>query len=150
VTRDRALMQLISTGCGVILTAEGVPPEAVTLERLAADYGIRPEQVPSFLALTEVGPRTSIPRKQAVRLLELHGTLHRILGHPAAIAAPPKIKMRLIANNVAVLGRSAELTIKDGGLRCVPCCELLKDDDDSKRKLKEYGFPSLTRLLAQP
>src|SRR5215471_12090929 len=95
VTRDKALMQLVSTGCGVILTAEGVPPEVVTLERLAADYGIRPDQVPNFLALAEGGSEASIPRKQAVRLLELHGTLHSVFANPAAIAAPPKIKVRL-------------------------------------------------------
>jgi DNA polymerase-1 len=152
VTRDKALMQLVGTGCGIIMTAEGVAPEPVTVERLAADFGIRPDQVPSFLSLTltEVSSGASLSRKQAVRLLEVHGTLHGIFGTSDVITAPPKIKKHLIANKVALLGRSAELTIKDGDLRAVPTRELVRHDDDSKRKLNEYGFPSLSRLLARP
>jgi 5'-3' exonuclease len=150
VTRDKALMQLASPRCGVIVTAEGVEPEAVTVERLAVDFGICPDQVPSFLALTEGGSGAALSDKQAVRLLEVHGTLSDIIANPALIAAPSKVKTYLVANKVALLRRLAELAAKDEDLRVVPTCELIRDDVDSKRKLKEYGFPSLSRLLSQP
>ena len=55
VTRDKALMQLVGPRCGVIVTAEGANPETVTVQKLAADFGIRPDQAPSLLALTEGG-----------------------------------------------------------------------------------------------
>jgi DNA polymerase-1 len=150
VTRDKALMQLAGPRCGIIVTAEDAAQEVVTAEKLVADFGIRPDQVPSFLALTEGGSESALLRKQAVRLLEVHGTLHGLFGNPAAIEASPKIKKYLIANKIALLGRSGELTIKDGDLRAVRTRELVRHDDDSKRKLKEYGFPSLGRLLAHP
>jgi hypothetical protein len=127
-----------------------VAADVVTVESLATGFGIRPDQVPSFLSLTEAGSGESLSRKQAVRLLEVHGTLHGIFANPSAVAAPPKIKTYLIANKVALLGRSAELTIKNGGSNAVPACELVRDNYRSKRKLKEWGFPSLSRLLARP
>ena len=150
VTRDRALMQLAGPSCGIIVTAEGTPPEVVTVGKLVTDFGIRPDQVPSFLALTEGGLGAAISRKQAVRLLELHGTLDGIFEKTAAIAASPKIKRHLIENKVALLGRLADLTIRDGDSTEAPTCELLRDDDGSKRSLELYGFPSLGRLLTPP
>jgi DNA polymerase-1 len=150
VTRDKALMQLAGPRCGIIVTAEDAAQEVVTAEKLVADFGIRPDQVPSFLALTEGGSESALSRKQAVRLLEVHGTLHGLFRNPAAIETSPKIKKYLIANKIVLLGRSGELTIKNGDLRAVRTRELVRHDDDSKRKLKEYGFPSLGRLLAHP
>ncbi|MGB9274563.1 MAG: hypothetical protein WCC08_04945, partial [Terrimicrobiaceae bacterium] len=150
VTRDKALMQLAGPRCGVIVTAEGAAPQAVTVEKLAAHFGIRPDQAPSFLALTEGGSGAALSRKQAVRLLEVHGTLDGIFEKTAAIAASPKIKKHLIENKVALLGRLADMTAQDGDSTTAPTCELVRDDDESKRTLKMYGFPSLGRLLGCP
>jgi hypothetical protein len=150
VTRDKALMQLAGPSCGIIVTAEGKPPEVVTAEKLVTDFGIRPDQVPSFLALTEDGLGAALSAKQAVRLLELHGTLDGIFEKTAAIAAPPKIKKHLIENRVALLGRLADLTVQNGNSTAAPTYELVRNDGESKRALKVFGFPSLGRLLAHP
>lgn len=149
VTRDKALMQLAGPSCGIVVTAEGAAPEVVTADKLVTDFGIRRDQVTSFLALTE-GGSGALSRKQAVRLLEVHGTLDGIFEKAAVIAASPKIKKHLIENKVALLGRLADLTIPDGDSTEAPTRELVRDDEDSKRLLKAYGFPSLGRLLAHP
>lgn len=150
VTGDKSLMQLAGPRCGVILIAAGTAPEVVTAENLAADFGIRPEQVPSFLALTEGGSAAPIARKQAARLLEVHGTLDRIFEREAAIATSPKLKRHLIENKLALLGRLADLTAQRGQSTAVPICDLVRDNADSKTTLKAYGFPSLGRLLGCP
>jgi len=151
VTRDKALMQLADPSCGIIVTAEGTPPEVVTAEKLVTDFGIRPDQVPSFLALTEGGLGAALSRKQAARLLEVHGTLDGIFEKTAVIAASPKTQRHLLENKVALLGRLADLTIRDGdSTDAPPICEVVRDDDRSKRSLKLYGFPSLGRLLTHP
>jgi hypothetical protein len=53
VTRNKSLMQLVNARCGVILASEGAPAEVTTEDALATRHHIRPEQVPSFLALTD-------------------------------------------------------------------------------------------------
>ncbi len=150
VTADRSLMQLAGPRCGVILTAEGATPEIITEEKLASEYGIRPNQVPSLLALTEGGAGTSLARKQAVRLLEVHGTLGGIFEKAASVQASPKTKKYLIEKKLALLGRVADLTVRGRQSTAVPACELVRADDEGKRTLKAYGFPSLGRLLGHP
>ena len=151
VTRDKSLMQLAGRRrCGVILTSAGTAPEVVTEEKLATGFGIRPDQVPSFLALTEGGSRALLARKQAVRLLEVHGTLAAIYEKTVAVAASPKIRRHLIENKPTLLERIADLTVQHSQPTTVPNCELVRGGDDSKRTLKAYGFPSLGRLLVSP
>lgn len=152
VTRNKSLMQLINTSCGVIMAPEGADPEVITEDALASRYRIRPEQVPSFLVLTGAGSAESFTAKQAVRLLEVYGTLNAALESSGADALSPKTRRYLSANKAMLLARLQELTVIDhvGERRAASMGPIARNDEESRRSCKDYGFPSLGRLLESP
>jgi DNA polymerase I-like protein with 3'-5' exonuclease and polymerase domains len=150
VTRNKSLMQLVGSRCGVILAPEGAASEVVTTETLAARFSLRPEQVPSFLALTDANLSAPLTTKQALRLLEVCGTLDASFERSADGATSAKITRHLAANRAALLERLRELTVGVASLRSVPNAPLVKTDDACIRTFKAYGFPSLERLLGSP
>jgi|SRR5919109_1266400 DNA polymerase I-like protein with 3'-5' exonuclease and polymerase domains len=150
VTRNKSLMQLVGFRCGVILAPEGAAPEVVTTNTLAARFSLRPEQVPSFLALTDANSSAPLTSKQALRVLKVHGTLDAILERLFDGAASTKITRHLAANRAALIERLRELTVEVEPLRSVPNPPLVKTYDACIRTFKAYGFPSLGRLVAPP
>ncbi len=150
VTRNKSLMQLVSAQCGIILTPAGAAPDVFTMDTLASRFHIRPQQVPSFLALTEAGLTGSLTTRQAVRLLESGRTLEAIFESRGADPMSPNIERYLSANKAALLERLQDLTIKAGQPRVVSISQLVRNDDDSRRTLRALGFPSLGRLLESP
>ena len=152
VTRNRSLMQLVDARCGVILASEGAAPEVINENVLASQYRIRPEQVPSFLAVTDAASAESLTTKQAVRLLEMYGTLNAAFDISGIDAISPKSRRYLSANKEMLLARLHELTVIDHfGEGCtVPTGPIVRDNQESHRAFKEYGFPSLGRLLDVP
>src|SRR5215470_9406851 len=77
--------QLVSDRCGVILLNKGDELDVVTMASIQDRLGVGPSQVPFFLALTEKNRGDPVlAQKQAVRILELHGTLETVLNKAAA------------------------------------------------------------------
>jgi DNA polymerase I len=152
VTRNKSLMQLVNARCGVILAFEGAPPEVITEDTLATRHHIRPDQVPSFLALTDAGLSESLTAKQAARLLEVCGSLNAALGTTSADAVPPKTRRYLSANKAILLARLRDLTVIDhiGARWVVPVSPIVRSDQECRRVFKNYGFPSIARLLESP
>jgi DNA polymerase-1 len=150
VTRNKSLMQLIDSRCGVILTSDGAAPDVFTVDSLAARFHICSQQVPSFLALTETGLTNSLTTKQAVRLLESGRTLDVIFESPRTDPMSPNIERYLSANKAALIARLQDLTINTQQSRVVPISQLVRNDDDSRRTLRNFGFPSLCRRLESP
>lgn len=152
VTRNKSLLQLVSISCGVIMVPEGADPEVITDDVLASRYRIRPEQVPSFLALTGTGCAEAFPAKQAVRMLEVCGTLNAALESTDADALSPRTRRYLAENKAMLLARLQELTLIDhvGELRAVFMGSIARNDEESRRSCMAYGFPSLERLLESP
>src|SRR5215469_4293471 len=80
VTGNKAMLQLINDRCGVILPKKGNELDVVTVASIKDQLGVSPGQVPSLFALTEKNGRDSVlTQRQAVRFLELHGTLETVL-----------------------------------------------------------------------
>jgi DNA polymerase-1 len=153
VTRNKSLMQLINAQCGVILASEGAAPEVITEKVLTTHYHLRPEQVPSFLALTDAVLAGSLTSKQAVRVLEVYKTIKAVFDSPGADAISPKSRRYLSANKSWLLARLQELTIVEhiGALRStVSLGPIVRDDMESRCVCRKYGFPSLGRLLGSP
>lgn len=150
VTRNKSLMQLIDSRCGVILTSEGATPDVFTVDTLAARFHICSLQIPSFMALTETGLTKSLTTKQAVRLLESGRTLDAIFESPRTDPMSPNIERYLSANKTALIARLQDLTINTEQSRVVPISQLVRNDDDSRRTLRDFGFHSLCRRLESP
>jgi DNA polymerase I len=123
-----------------------------TEDSLATRHHIRPEQVPSFLALTDAGFTKSLTPKQAARLLEVCGSLNAAFDTIGAAAISPKTRRYLFANKAMLLARLQDLTVIDqiGARWTVPMGPIVRSDQECRRVFKNYGFPSLGRLLESP
>ena len=83
VTGNKAMLQLTSHRCGVILPKKGNQLDVVTVASIKDHLGVGPSQVATLLALTEKNGRDSVlKQRQAVRFLELYGTLDTVLRKP--------------------------------------------------------------------
>ena len=85
VTGNKAMLQLISDRCNVIVPKKGSDLDVGTVASMRDQLGVSPSQVPYLFALTEKsGHGSLLTQRQAVRFLELHGTLETGLQKAAA------------------------------------------------------------------
>ena len=154
VTQNRALFQLISEQFGVIVPSNTCGDfEIITPGSLKLRLGVPPDQVLSFLALTEGGSQAILTTRQTTRLLELHGDLGPLLQNSSAISAlsSTQVKRQLTANKKVLLDRLCDMRLERAAcqLSSLKKAELqfVSDDEDSRRCLIEYGFLSLVRLV---
>jgi len=153
VTENKAMLQLISDQCGIILL-KGNAWEVVTAATIEDLFGILPNQVPSLLALTEKTSRDSfLTQKQAVRFLQLHGNLETGLQR-AEKGILGQLGRKLIAARAALRGRCRDLQFTavsrsalDGDYEVT---KFIEEEQSAALVLEEYGFWSLVRLLPLP
>ena len=154
VTGNKAILQLINDRCGVVLAKKGNELDVVTVASIKDQLGVGPGQVPSLFALTEKNGRDSVlTQRQAVRFLELHGTLEIVL-QKAAAGELGQVGRKLVTRSDALGERCRELEFR------APADEQMKgrhaeikfieEAEPAASVLKEYGFWSLVRLLPFP
>ena len=150
VSANWALSQLVTADLGLFIPAEGGALDSVTAESLSS-LGIRPDQVPSLLALTE-NNEAPLKRPQAIRLLELYGTLDAALAD-ASSAPSVDWKRKLAPRKDALLQRMAEIQVRPGTQVRQPQNlngAFIDHSKESAEALQRYGFWSLIRLLPLP
>ena len=145
-----AMQQLIADGLGVIIPHAGSEVEVVTRDRLN-ETGMRPVWVPAVLALSD-GENAPLKRRQALRLLEIYGSLEAVLGDFSS-APSADWKRKLAPNAVGLL--QAERSLRSCPVAIaspVPIDETSFVDDSklSTTALQAYGFWSLVRMLPAP
>ena len=108
VTADRRFIQLCTQDCNVVLCKltgqpeyERMSPETVKLE-----MGATPEQVPTYLALTDGPPESALTGLQAARLVALFGDLDSIYKNLTKVSSA-EIRMKLERFESCVRGRFA-------------------------------------------
>lgn len=153
VTGNKAMLQLITDQCGVILL-KGNAWEVITAATIKHLFGIFPIQVPSLLALTEKTSRDSLrTQKQAARFLQLHGTLETglekaekgILGQPGRKLIPARDALRRRCRELQFTAVSRSPFDRGYGET-----QFIEEEQSAASVLKEYGFWSLVRLLTEP
>ena len=152
VTGDKRLLQLSLNRLIIILAKNRTVDEYdwMSSESIRTAIGIQPEDVPTYIALTE---GASLTGRQAVRLIELLGNIDSIYKDLAKVVSSNiremleenKVKAyqhylesRLLANSVQV----SYLT-KNADLNNI-------DTDRNRNHLKRYAFYSLVKLLPLP
>lgn len=151
MTQNKVLFQLASKEFGVMVPdIAGGRLEVITVESLKASYGIRPAQVPSFLALTEGGKKPLFTKRQAIRLLEVHDDLKGLL-QDLSVVSSRQMRRQLSANEKVLLDRVCEMELEEPARPDARLpgrqVEFIRDDENSAEVLREYGFWSLVRLL---
>lgn len=99
VSTNPAAQQLVSNRLGVLILRIGEETEIVTKIALS-EAGMRPEWVPAVVALSD-GKDALMKRSQAIRLLELYGSLESSLSD--ASSAPSASWKRKLAPNAESL-----------------------------------------------
>src|SRR2546425_766706 len=154
VTGNKAMLQLTSDRCGVILPKKGNELDVVTAASIKDHLGVGSSQVPSLLALIEKNAHDSVlTQRQAVRLLELHGTLETGL-EKAEKGDLGQVGRKLIAMSDVLRERCRNLQFKaasfsglDGSYAEM---KFIEEEEAAASVLREYGFWSLVRLLPLP
>jgi DNA polymerase I-like protein with 3'-5' exonuclease and polymerase domains len=155
VTADRRFFQLSRQDCTVVLfKATGQPEcEWITPERVKLEFGVPPEHVPTYLALTE-GPRESIlTEQQASRLVALFGDLESIYKNLARVTSSD-LRTRLEHCESGIRGRFTAATCNTDrhprDYRIQPGSLAGIDSVENRRLLVHFGFFSLLPLLPNP
>jgi DNA polymerase I len=153
VTQNKAFFQLVSDDFGVIVPdMAGSGLEIVRVESLRASVGVRPSQVPSFLALTDGGKKALFTKRQAIRLLEVHDDLRAVFRDVAAVSSK-QMRRQLSANERVLMDRLCDMTLEEEAYSSSPPSRselaFIRDDQNSAGILREYGFWSLVRMLPQ-
>jgi DNA polymerase-1 len=122
-------------------------PEAVRTE-----LGVKPADVPTYLALSEGSGSSRLTNRQSVRLIELYGDLDAIYKNLAKITSS-QIQKKLVENEVQArryyveskIERSLEMTPYE-----IKSSSFNLDTGRNRQLLKTYGFHSLVALLENP
>jgi DNA polymerase-1 len=150
ISNNPAVQQLVGDSLGVLIPSIGDGTKVITMKTLA-DAGMRPEWVPAVLALSDGGD-APLTRRQAVRLLEVYGSLEAALAD-ASSAPSADWKRRIAPNKDGLLQSERGLRIRPA-LIAVPAMSyggvFVEDCDASVTALKAYGFWSLVRMLPLP
>ena len=154
VTGNKAMLQLVSDRCGVILPKKGNELDVVTVASIKDHLGVGPSQVASLFALTEKNGRDSVlTQRQAVRFLELHGTLETVLKRAAA-GDLEQVARKLVMRGDALSERCRELQFTAASFGDVKGghaeTNFIEEAEAAASVFKEYGFWSLVRLLPFP
>ncbi len=154
ITGNKAMLQLINDRCGVILPKKGGELDVVTMTSIKDQLGVSPSQVPSLLALIEKNGRDSVlTQRQAVRVLEVHGTLETVLTKAAA-GDLGQVGRKLAMRGDSLRERCRELHFRSASLGDPKGrygeTNFIEDVESAASALKEYGFWSLIRLLPLP
>jgi hypothetical protein len=154
VTGNKAMLQLVSDRCGVILPKKGNELDVVTVACIKDHLGVGPSQVASLFALTQKNGCDSIlTQRQAVRFLELHGTLETVLKKAAADDLE-QVARKLVMRSDALSERCRELQFTAASFGDVKSgyaeTNFIEEAEAAASALKEYRFWSLVRLLPFP
>jgi hypothetical protein len=147
VSTNPSVQQLVGESLGVLIPRVGDDAEVVTKKTLS-DAGVRPEWVPAVLALSD-GKDAPMKRRQAVRLLEIYGSLEAAL---ADVSSAPSAdwKRKLAPKRDSLLQIATGLKIRPAALAASAMSlggAFVEDSDASVKALKAYGFWSLIRML---
>ena len=152
VTRNQSLLVLADAGRAVIWIKSKNESAILDSTAVTSTFGICPQCIPAFLALTDGPQSTVLTRRQAVSLLQRHPNLSQVLTDPSVVSSR-QIKHKLRENEAVFRNRLRQFTPDATGRRPGLAVEHLALDIENDRNaelLRSYQFHSLVRLLRPP
>ena len=152
VTRNPNLLVFAEGGRAVILNGAKNGSAVLDSKAVTSSFGISPEGIPAFLALTDGPPPTAIIRREAVGLLQRHPNLPKVLEDPSIVSSR-RTRHKLRENKAQILDRIRQFTPNAAGWRPDSAVEQRPIDIDNKSSselLRAHRFYSLVRLLPLP
>src|SRR5208337_4415195 len=150
ISANCSLHQLVTDSFGIIHPSHAAAAEIVT-KRVLTDLGIRPDLVPAVFALSD-GKNAPLKRQQAVRVLEVYGSLETALADVSSVRSAAW-KRKLASKKDGLLQVEAGLRVRS--VKLAASAEsiggrFIEDSDESAGAFKAYGFWSLIRMLPLP
>ncbi len=150
VSTDRDAFQLVSENVTLMMTPRGVADVNVyTPERIAARYGIRPDQVPDFIGLKgdssdNIPGIPGIGDKTAGQLVAQYGSLEEVIGHAAELS-PARAKNIAAHAEQALVAKELATMRRDLDIDCDPSQLVLEPPDRSQLKeiFRRFEFRGL-------
>ena len=153
LTGDRDMFQCAGKGVKVLYVRTGGKrgAEVVGPKQVRERYGVKPEQVPDFIALRG-DPSDGIPgakgvgEKTAAELLRKHGSLEKVLD--AAIREPrPALRSALLDGRDQLLAFKDIATLRDAGVKRPP--DRVTDWSGAAAAARETGMNRLAERLEE-
>src|ERR1022692_1247321 len=152
VTHDPGLLLLAAEGRRIVLLRDGAESEVYSVDRVMARFGVKPDTLPAFLALTD-GPRSTVlTKREALAVMEQSVDLAATIADPSIIPSR-HLRNRLTADGAVILQRLKQLSPSG----CFSCrgrdrndLALEIDNDRNVQLLATHSFHSLRRLLPRP
>jgi DNA polymerase I len=150
VSTDRDAFQLVSDNVTLMMTPRGVADVNVyTPRRVAARYGIRPDQIPDFIGLKgdtsdNIPGIPGIGDKTAAQLVAQYGTLEEVLAHAEELS-PARRKNILEHAEQATVSKQLATMRRDLDIDCDPAQLVLQPPDRSQLKemFRKFEFRNL-------
>ena len=152
-SENEALLQFARRDLCIVRSNDANGYDYLFSDTVLQKYGVTPDRIPTFLALTS-GPKDSvITRNQAVRLIDVFGNLEEILAGRSSFPNPG-LRANLTENEGIILARyqilipsekgNDQLISKSGGF------PHFLNTEKNVELLHSLGLHSLTRLLGLP
>jgi DNA polymerase-1 len=152
-SENEALLQFARKDLCIVRSNDTNGYDYLFSDTVLQKYGVAPDRIPTFLALTS-GPKDSvITRNQAVRLIDVFGNLEEILAGRSSFPNPG-LRANLTESEGIIFARyqilrpsereNDQLISKSGGF------PQLLNTEKNVQLLHSLGLHSLTRLLALP
>ena len=150
VSTDRDAFQLVSDNVALMMTPRGVSDVHVyTPERVEARYGIRPDQIPDFIALKgdtsdNIPGIPGIGDKTAGQLVAQYGSLEAVIEHADELSPARRKNITEYADQARTAKQLATMR-RDLELDCDPAELVLSPPDRSQLKemFRRYEFRAL-------
>ena len=152
-SENEALLQFARKDLCIVRSNDANGYDYLFSDTVVQKYGVTPDRIPSFLALTS-GPKDSvITRNQAVRLIDMFGNLEEIFGGRSSFPNPG-LRANLTENEGIIFARYQMLVPSERG-RDKLISESggfpqLLNSEKNVQLLHSLGLHSLTRLLPLP
>lgn len=150
ITQDKKLLHLANNNLSVIFPNNLKEIECMLPSSIKSKIGVDPENIPSFLSLTQRPKSSGLTKLQAIRLIELYQDINGIYEKLPNITAA--IRKKLSLNEESIRSNYLEMSVKGNTYKAysINNFSLILENERNINLLKSYGFFSLTRLLKSP
>src|SRR6476469_2806409 len=150
VSTDRDAFQLVSDNVALMMTPRGVSDVHVyTPERVEARYGIRPDQIPNFIALKgdtsdNIPGVPGIGDKTAGQLIAQYGSLESVIDHAGELS-PARSRNITEHADLARVSKQLATMRRDLDIDCDPAQLVLNPPDRAELKeiFRRFEFRNL-------
>lgn len=148
VSHNRGFLQLANGSLRQLFPNDSNDYVEVNVDDVKSYLGVAVGDVPTFLTLTQGPKAAQMTKRQAIRLIELHGDLDQLYCNLEQVKSS-QLRAKLTEHEKRLRTAYVELQLETAkSLPKLPDLALNLDNQKIRKILGSYGFHSLTRMLS--